>query len=633
MKKFLFTLAALLMAGSVCAEEYLYIEDFEVAEAELGTEIEVPVLAHYDDAVSAWDVTIDVPAGMEITFCEQGADMTISYFNQRGRTTTLTAPLYFQGAGHYITAVADPGFYQVDGEWVSYGAVKWLPGDYEEMLILYITVAEDFQGGEITISTSPSCGTDAREDVVPCEKNQTYVKTATVTVEGGTVEPEVTEAPVITYNEETFTVTATGAGTVKLYVNGEEVENPYTFELGEEETTYTVTATAQEEGKEISETTTLEVTVPAAPVVIDVTPKPIIEVFDDPASETVTVRATGYGHICIYWDDQLMAEGDGVAEWVIPYCDEPEGEEYGVSATAQEEGYEVSEPTVVTVEVPGKSTEPQPYETPAPTVTTQETADAVVITVTGEGTVTLYVQYIDNETGDMTTETYEGEGTVSVEIPRGEEDYFINYWAVAQADEDAVPGSTQVEYFFEIPAKEEVGPGDDHSEGVWIVSYDKNGEEVWQELNLDNGDYTGIVRFGYGIYGTFDYYGGGTRPNVSYIFVVNGVRYGAAEDGTLTVLGDAMQNPLFEGENKYVLEEGVGKVYQMGIAIDEFTGDMYVYAAVAGFTDVEEMNASKTVAGVRYFNMAGQEMQEANGMTIVVTTYTDGTTSAVKVMK
>jgi hypothetical protein len=31
--------------------------------------------------------------------------------------------------------------------------------------------------------------------------------------------------------------------------------------------------------------------------------------------------------------------------------------------------------------------------------------------------------------------------------------------------------------------------------------------------------------------------------------------------------------------------------------------------------------------------MAGQEMQEANGITIVVTTYTDGTTSAVKVIK
>ena len=45
------------------------------------------------------------------------------------------------------------------------------------------------------------------------------------------------------------------------------------------------------------------------------------------------------------------------------------------------------------------------------------------------------------------------------------------------------------------------------------------------------------------------------------------------------------------------------------------------------------MTGSKTVAGVRYFNVAGQEMQEANGLTIVVTTYTDGTTSTVKVMK
>ncbi len=47
----------------------------------------------------------------------------------------------------------------------------------------------------------------------------------------------------------------------------------------------------------------------------------------------------------------------------------------------------------------------------------------------------------------------------------------------------------------------------------------------------------------------------------------------------------------------------------------------------------EELNADKTVAGVRYFNMAGQEMQQADGMTIVVTTYTDGTTSTAKVMK
>ena len=54
---------------------------------------------------------------------------------------------------------------------------------------------------------------------------------------------------------------------------------------------------------------------------------------------------------------------------------------------------------------------------------------------------------------------------------------------------------------------------------------------------------------------------------------------------------------------------------------------------VSPLTGIDEMNADKQVANVRYFNMAGQEMQQANGLTIMVTTYTDGTTSAVKVVK
>ena len=50
-------------------------------------------------------------------------------------------------------------------------------------------------------------------------------------------------------------------------------------------------------------------------------------------------------------------------------------------------------------------------------------------------------------------------------------------------------------------------------------------------------------------------------------------------------------------------------------------------------TAVEELNAGKTVANVRYFNIAGQEMTQPQGMTIQVTTYTDGTTSTAKVLK
>ncbi len=54
---------------------------------------------------------------------------------------------------------------------------------------------------------------------------------------------------------------------------------------------------------------------------------------------------------------------------------------------------------------------------------------------------------------------------------------------------------------------------------------------------------------------------------------------------------------------------------------------------VSRLTDVEEILAGKTVANVRFFNLTGQEMAQPNGLTIQVTTYTDGTTSAVKVIK
>ena len=70
------------------------------------------------------------------------------------------------------------------------------------------------------------------------------------------------------------------------------------------------------------------------------------------------------------------------------------------------------------------------------------------------------------------------------------------------------------------------------------------------------------------------------------------------------------------------------------IANGKLASDPIAYEFIVNpATGLSEMVGSKTVAGVRYFNVAGQEMQEANGLTIVVTTYTDGTTSTAKVMK
>lgn len=59
----------------------------------------------------------------------------------------------------------------------------------------------------------------------------------------------------------------------------------------------------------------------------------------------------------------------------------------------------------------------------------------------------------------------------------------------------------------------------------------------------------------------------------------------------------------------------------------------YYYYSDGGVTSVECVNADAQVVSVKYYNIMGQEMKEAHGTTIVVTTYTDGTSSAVKVIK
>ena len=652
MKKFLFTLAALLMAGSMVAENYLYMEDFEVSQELLAQtagknrRMDIPLKAHFDNRVSAFTVTLTLPEGVDLKNAVAGPDLNINTLDAVGNPKVVVNDVNFSAAdSKIIVACVTAGYYYPEGadpdedDPVTCLAAKWEPGDYDCMVTVTLQFAQEFTGGDLIVKTEPASGQDPRGNT--CPKNEVWEKTCVITVEGGTVEPEVTEKPVITWeaNDETqeVVITVTGAGELVLYNDDVEVargESPLTYTVpytddpeGEE---MGFSATAQEEGKEVSEYALATVEVPGkTPVAPEVTEAPVIT-YDE---ETFTVSATGAGEVKLY------VNGEEVEN---PYTFELGEEEttYTVTATAKEEGKEISETATLEVTVPGKA-EPQPYETPAPEVVETMTDDALMITATGEGTVTIYVQTIDNETGEMTTETYEGEGTVSAVVPRGEETYYINYWAVAQANEDAEPGSTQVSYFVEVPAKEVTPVDPSHEQGVWIVTFLAGGEEFWQEMLPSNEDYTCIVRFSYGNYGTFPYdpnksmaENDAMRPDMPFYIVIDGVRYGAAEDGTLCVLGTALSNELFENENLYVLEHALGRVYNMGVAIDELDpSKKYVYAAVAAYTEVEEMNASKTVAGVRYFNMAGQEMQEANGMTIVVTTYTDGTTSAVKVMK
>ena len=53
----------------------------------------------------------------------------------------------------------------------------------------------------------------------------------------------------------------------------------------------------------------------------------------------------------------------------------------------------------------------------------------------------------------------------------------------------------------------------------------------------------------------------------------------------------------------------------------------------AGNTAISNVNTDKPVAAVRYYTLDGKQVSSPSGVTLEVTTYTDGTTSTVKVVK
>ena len=129
-----------------------------------------------------------------------------------------------------------------------------------------------------------------------------------------------------------------------------------------------------------------------------------------------------------------------------------------------------------------------------------------------------------------------------------------------------------------------------------------------------------------------------TTPNDDYYTFTGQVKEGDPEAEVTLFILDEDGNRV-EVTNPFVVnrteEDQIITIIAVAHIDGQIDGETVITVLVPAkvITGIDEMISGKTVAGVRYYNMAGQEMQQANGMTIVVTTYTDGTTTAVKVMK
>ena len=251
MKKFLFTLATLLMAGSMFAgENYFYLDNITLTkeEAAAGCSKVVAVKGHFDEAVSAWQVKFTLPEGVAIDMAAKGPGMTLTYFERYVNDETLDA--YYAEATYtpnlspnadntmFIVSVMDTKEYDPEtGK--SYG-ICWRPGDYDVMWRVRLVFPAGFKGGDIVLNTQQSCGQSIMPGLTGCTLNpidkttevrikadkpeiavtgDDYTKTVTITAEEGAtiyystngVDYQVYSAP-IEFNEE---------GTYKVYAYAE----------------------------------------------------------------------------------------------------------------------------------------------------------------------------------------------------------------------------------------------------------------------------------------------------------------------------------------------------------------------------------------------------------------------------
>lgn len=154
----------ILFAVSALAECALYMNDFMVSQDDIGKTFRLPVKATFSGRLSGWDLCITYPDHLVPTNIEAGADMTLTYFNARGKQNTVQAQLYGDSSpwDHVLSFLSTAGYWLVDGSWVSYGEVKWEGGEYDEMLWLSFVIEEGFTGGDIIFKTQCASGRDTR---------------------------------------------------------------------------------------------------------------------------------------------------------------------------------------------------------------------------------------------------------------------------------------------------------------------------------------------------------------------------------------------------------------------------------------------------------------------------------------
>ena len=150
----------------VPSEAYFVVhpEATVISAQDRGKDITIPIMANFSSDVTMWDVQFIFPEGLTPVAATPGSDMTLHY-EYDGQPCSDQAAL-FRNADN-TRFIGSPmtiyGNYETEnGTYEPYGLVKWSGGEYPEMMLLTIHVAEDFTDGEIRIVAQAANSYDAR---------------------------------------------------------------------------------------------------------------------------------------------------------------------------------------------------------------------------------------------------------------------------------------------------------------------------------------------------------------------------------------------------------------------------------------------------------------------------------------
>ena len=508
-----------------------------------------------------------------------------------------------------------------DEDWSTIQAYRL--GASEENFLL----SDDMMGVELPL------GANTNSYKIPAGEYEATVNLDAMTVVITKVVKETTATPVITYEvtDDNVIITVTGEGEVHVYVDGVEVENPYIIPRGEEDVTVVVTATAQEEGKLISETATAEVVVPAK---AGEEPgdgykiEPVWVIDDLSFLPTADVRQ-GFGMDGMFYinnkADQkvIVVDENGLAN--IEY---PGGANCGI--TRDEAGNIVV----------SNAAFPNPWAEATIKVINPETNEVKEYTVPEEcglmgrcdflgfakgNLMEDGVLYLTGGTVNANPETSPfNTGVVILTISGGE----VNVDECYEATCDGLSSttSTVINYYVDLAGEESLLYV---TRNAALQKLAADGDNFVAEATAlpGKGACNGTFAF---VWDNKEFFVYPTLPNYLNGFAV---AEAGAEAPIVEVPATAAANAnTYQADwlNAEVISETEVLIYQYYPG-----GNIAVYRLTKVGGGIEELinDNNKVVAGVRYYNIMGQEMTEANGLTIIVTTYTDGTSSAVKVMK